>query len=68
MRSYSLAHVSEAAPRLAEKGFRQMKMQLALPENGRPAVEVSTRSRSSSIQASIASCRSMSSRIFSRSR
>jgi L-alanine-DL-glutamate epimerase-like enolase superfamily enzyme len=40
MRSYSLAHVSEAAPRLAEKGFRQMKMQLALPENGRPAVEV----------------------------
>ncbi len=40
MRGYSLAHVVEAAPRLAEKGFRQMKMQLALPGNGKPAVEV----------------------------
>lgn len=40
MRGYSLAHVVEAAPRLAEKGFRQMKMQLALPGSGKPGAEV----------------------------
>jgi L-alanine-DL-glutamate epimerase-like enolase superfamily enzyme len=40
MRFYSLEQVVKAAPRLVEKGFRQMKMQLALPGNTRPEVEV----------------------------
>jgi len=31
MRHFPLEHVVKAAPRLVEKGFRQMKMQLALP-------------------------------------
>src|SRR5438128_11190660 len=31
MRQFTLEHVVRAGPRLVEKGFRQMKMQLALP-------------------------------------
>jgi L-alanine-DL-glutamate epimerase-like enolase superfamily enzyme len=40
MRSYPLDHVTKAARLLAEKGFRQMKMQLALPGDTSPAKEV----------------------------
>src|SRR4029077_15077343 len=40
MRSYSLEHVTEAAPLLVQKGFKQMKMQLALPGDTAPAKEV----------------------------
>jgi L-alanine-DL-glutamate epimerase-like enolase superfamily enzyme len=39
-RSYPLEHVLKAGPRLVEKGFRQMKMQLALPGDTTPAREV----------------------------
>ena len=34
MRFYTLEHCLKAAPKLVERGFRQMKMQLALP--GKP--------------------------------
>jgi len=40
MRQFPLEHVVKAAPRLVEKGFRQMKMQLALPGNTTPEKEV----------------------------
>src|SRR5262245_6384173 len=40
MRSFPLEHVVRAAPRLAQNGFRQMKMQLALPGDTSPAREV----------------------------
>jgi len=40
MRHFPLEHVVKAAPRLVEKGFRQMKMQLALPGETSPAREV----------------------------
>jgi L-alanine-DL-glutamate epimerase-like enolase superfamily enzyme len=40
MRMFELDHVVKAAPRLVEKGFRQMKMQLALPGDTSPAKEV----------------------------
>ena len=40
MRTFSLEHVVKAAPLLARKGFRQMKMQLALPGDTTPAREV----------------------------
>ena len=40
MRGYSNEHCAIAAPRLVEKGFRQMKMQLALPGNTNPEREV----------------------------
>jgi L-alanine-DL-glutamate epimerase-like enolase superfamily enzyme len=40
MRQFSLAHCVEAAPRLVERGFRQMKMQLALPGDPSPEREV----------------------------
>jgi L-alanine-DL-glutamate epimerase-like enolase superfamily enzyme len=40
MRSYSLEHVTKAAPLLVQKGFKQMKMQLALPGDTSPAQEV----------------------------
>jgi L-alanine-DL-glutamate epimerase-like enolase superfamily enzyme len=40
MRTYPLEHVVKAAPTLVEKGFRQMKMQLALPGETTPAIEV----------------------------
>jgi L-alanine-DL-glutamate epimerase-like enolase superfamily enzyme len=40
MRSYPLEHVLKAAPLLVQKGFRQMKMQLALPGETSPAIEV----------------------------
>ena len=40
MRTYPLEHVVKAAPLLAERGFRQMKMQLALPGDTSPAREV----------------------------
>jgi L-talarate/galactarate dehydratase len=40
MRTFSLEHVVKAAPRLVEKGFRQMKMQLALPGDTSPQREV----------------------------
>ena len=40
MRTFPLEHVIKAAPRLIEKGFRQMKMQLALPGATTPAMEV----------------------------
>ncbi len=40
MRGYTRDHVVEAAPRLCDKGFRQMKMQLALPGNTSPDHEV----------------------------
>lgn len=39
-RDFSLDHVAKAASRLVEKGFRQMKMQLALPGVSSPAHEV----------------------------
>jgi len=40
MRTYPLEHIVKAAPMLVEKGFRQMKMQLALPGDTSPAIEV----------------------------
>ena len=40
MRHFSLDEVLRAAPRLVEKGFRQMKTQLALPGNSSAAREV----------------------------
>jgi len=40
MRQFPLEHVVRAGPRLVEKGFRQMKMQLALPGDTSPAIEV----------------------------
>jgi L-alanine-DL-glutamate epimerase-like enolase superfamily enzyme len=40
MRTFALEHVVKAAPVLAKKGFRQMKMQLALPGDSTPAREV----------------------------
>ena len=40
MRTYTLEHVVKAAPKLIERGFRQMKMQLALPGATSPAIEV----------------------------
>jgi L-alanine-DL-glutamate epimerase-like enolase superfamily enzyme len=40
MRTFPLEHVAKAAPLLVEKGFRQMKMQLALPGETSPAREV----------------------------
>ena len=40
MRGYTNEHCAKAAPRLVEKGFRQMKMQLALPGNTNPTREV----------------------------
>ena len=40
MRTFPLEHVARAAPRLVERGFRQMKMQLALPGETSPAREV----------------------------
>lgn len=40
MRFYTLDHCLKAAPKLVERGFRQMKMQLALPGNRNPNVEV----------------------------
>jgi len=39
MRGFPLAHVEKAAARLVEKGFRQMKTQLALPGDTNPALE-----------------------------
>jgi L-alanine-DL-glutamate epimerase-like enolase superfamily enzyme len=40
MRLFPLEHVAKAAPRLVERGFRQMKMQLALPGETSPEREV----------------------------
>ena len=40
MRQFPLEHVVRAGPRLVERGFRQMKMQLALPGDTSPALEV----------------------------
>ena len=40
MRTFELEHVVKAAPALVAKGFRQMKMQLALPGESSPAREV----------------------------
>jgi L-alanine-DL-glutamate epimerase-like enolase superfamily enzyme len=40
MRTFSLDHLVKAGPRLVEKGFRQMKTQLALPGDTSPAIEV----------------------------
>ena len=40
MRTFPLEHLVKAAPRLVEKGFRQMKTQLALPGETSPAIEV----------------------------
>jgi L-alanine-DL-glutamate epimerase-like enolase superfamily enzyme len=40
MRTFPLEHVVKAAPRLVEKGFKQMKMQLALPGDTTPTREV----------------------------
>jgi L-alanine-DL-glutamate epimerase-like enolase superfamily enzyme len=40
MRNFPLDHLVKAAPRLVEKGFRQMKTQLALPGDTSPAIEV----------------------------
>jgi L-alanine-DL-glutamate epimerase-like enolase superfamily enzyme len=40
MRTFPLDHLVQAAPRLVEKGFRQMKTQLALPGDTSPAIEV----------------------------
>ena len=39
-RTFPLEHVVKAGPRLVEKGFKQMKMQLALPGDTTPAREV----------------------------
>jgi L-alanine-DL-glutamate epimerase-like enolase superfamily enzyme len=40
MRHFPLAHVEKAAARLVEKGFKQMKTQLALPGDTNPELEV----------------------------
>jgi L-alanine-DL-glutamate epimerase-like enolase superfamily enzyme len=40
MRTFELDHVVNAAPQLVDKGFTQMKMQLALPGDSSPAREV----------------------------
>jgi len=40
MRGFPLAHVEKASARLVEKGFRQMKTQLALPGDTNPELEV----------------------------
>lgn len=40
MRFFPLAHVEKAAAWLKEKGFRQMKTQLALPDPTNPEIEV----------------------------
>jgi L-alanine-DL-glutamate epimerase-like enolase superfamily enzyme len=40
MRTFPLEHLVKAAPRLVEKGFRQMKTQLALPGDTSPEREV----------------------------
>ncbi|HTS52512.1 MAG TPA: mandelate racemase/muconate lactonizing enzyme family protein [Burkholderiales bacterium] len=40
MRTFSLERVVKAAPALVEKGFKQMKMQLALPGETTPRIEV----------------------------
>ena len=40
MRIFPLEHVVKAAPALVKKGFRQMKMQLALPGDTTPGKEV----------------------------
>jgi len=40
MRTFPLEHLVKAGPRLVEKGFRQMKTQLALPGDTSPAREV----------------------------
>jgi L-alanine-DL-glutamate epimerase-like enolase superfamily enzyme len=40
MRQFPLEHVVRAGPRLVENGFRQMKMQLALPGDTSPKREV----------------------------
>jgi L-alanine-DL-glutamate epimerase-like enolase superfamily enzyme len=40
MRTFPLDHLMKAGPRLVEKGFRQMKTQLALPGDTSPAIEV----------------------------
>lgn len=40
LRTHPLEHVVKAAPLLVEKGFRQMKMQLALPGDRAPEREV----------------------------
>jgi len=40
LRTHPLEHVVKAAPLLVEKGFREMKMQLALPGNTTPEHEV----------------------------
>lgn len=40
MRGFPLAHVEKAAAHLVEKGFRQMKTQMALPGNTNPEREV----------------------------
>jgi len=40
MRTFPLEHLVKAAPRLVEKGFRQMKTQLALPGDTSPELEV----------------------------
>src|SRR5512134_876122 len=39
MRTFPLEHLVKAGPRLVEKGFRQMKTQLALPGDTSPAIE-----------------------------
>ena len=39
MRTFPLDHLVKAAPRLVEKGFRQMKTQLALPGDTSPVLE-----------------------------
>ncbi len=40
MRTFPLDHLVKAGPRLVEKGFRQMKTQLALPGDTSPKIEV----------------------------
>src|SRR5688572_6787452 len=40
MRTFPLEHLVKAGPRLVEKGFRQMKTQLALPGDTSPKIEV----------------------------
>jgi L-alanine-DL-glutamate epimerase-like enolase superfamily enzyme len=40
MRGFSLSHVEKAAARLVERGFRQMKTQLALPGDTNPEKEI----------------------------
>ena len=40
MRTFPLDHLVKAGPRLVEKGFHQMKTQLALPGDTSPKIEV----------------------------